>query len=116
MRHSQNFDKINSFRKPVLNIFIVGNLIVGWGEGVLKEGLVFCIKSIELKEVLIIGGNRIHQSKSWYYLGPSQTSKVDFFCGNCFRLLAVNFFCKKLQLRCLISSIRRFQKTLFMFS
>ena len=33
-----NFDKINSFLKPVLNIFILCNLIVGWGEGVIKEG------------------------------------------------------------------------------
>ena len=37
MRHSQNFDKINSFLKSVLNIFILGNLIVGWAEGFLKE-------------------------------------------------------------------------------
>ena len=37
MRHFQNFDKIDSFLKPVLNILILGNLIVGWGEGVIKE-------------------------------------------------------------------------------
>ena len=70
MRFFQNFDKINSFLKPVLNIFILGNLIVGWGEGFIKEGAGFCIKSIDL------GGvnnwrSRIHQSKKWYYLGPS---------------------------------------------
>ena len=38
MRHSQGFDKIDSFLKPVLNILILCNLIVGWGEGVIKEG------------------------------------------------------------------------------
>ena len=34
MRHSQNFDKIDSFLKPVLNNFILGNLM---GEEVIKE-------------------------------------------------------------------------------
>ena len=42
MLHSQNFDKIDNFLKPVLNIFILRNLTVGWGGGggggVLKEG------------------------------------------------------------------------------
>ena len=38
MRHSQSFDKIDSFLKPVLSILIPCNLIVGWGEGVIKEG------------------------------------------------------------------------------
>ena len=38
MRHSQNFDKIKSFLKSVWNIFIVGNIIVGWGEEVIKDG------------------------------------------------------------------------------
>ena len=33
MRHSQNFDKIDSLLKPVLNIYVLGNLIVGWGGG-----------------------------------------------------------------------------------
>ena len=37
MRHSQSFDKIDSFLKSVLNILIIRNLIVGWGEGVIKE-------------------------------------------------------------------------------
>ena len=37
MRHSQNFDKTGSFLKPVLNIFILGNIIVAWDEGVIKE-------------------------------------------------------------------------------
>ena len=38
MRHTQSFDKTNSFLKPVLSILIVCNLIVGWGEGVIQEG------------------------------------------------------------------------------
>ena len=33
LRHSQNFDKIDSFLKSFLNIFIFRNLIVGWGRG-----------------------------------------------------------------------------------
>ena len=48
---ANNFDKIGTFLKPVLNIFILCKLIVGWGEGVIKEGLVFFIKSIDLEEV-----------------------------------------------------------------
>ena len=79
MHHSQNFDKIDSFLKPALNIFILCNLIVGWGRRLLKRGLVFCIKSIDFGEVLIVAGSRIHQSKSWYYLGPFQSSKVKLF-------------------------------------
>ena len=38
MRHSQSFDKIDSLVKPVLNILILWNLIVGLGERVIKEG------------------------------------------------------------------------------
>ena len=38
MRHSPSFDKSDSFLKPVLNILILWNLIVGWGDGVIKEG------------------------------------------------------------------------------
>ena len=37
MRHSQSFDKIDSFLKPVLDILILCNLIVGWSEEVIKE-------------------------------------------------------------------------------
>ena len=56
MPHSQNFDKIDSFLKSFLNMCVLGNLIVGWGERVIKTGLVFCIKSIDLVEALIFGG------------------------------------------------------------
>ena len=35
---ANNFDKIDSFLKPVLNILILCNLIVVWVEGVNKEG------------------------------------------------------------------------------
>ena len=34
---SWNFDKIDSFLKPVLNIIVLRNVIAGWGEGVIKE-------------------------------------------------------------------------------
>ena len=37
MRHSQHFDKIDSFLKPILNIFILRNIF------------------IDLREVLIVG-------------------------------------------------------------
>ena len=39
----------------------------------------FCIESIDLGEGGNSLGSRNHQSKSWYYLEPSQTSKVEFF-------------------------------------
>ena len=48
------------------------------GEGDIKEGF-FCIKSLDAGKVLIAGGSRVHHSKSWYYLGPFQTSKVELF-------------------------------------
>ena len=38
MCHSQNFDKIENFLKPVLKIFIRRKLIEGWGKRVVKEG------------------------------------------------------------------------------
>ena len=37
------------------------------------------IKSIDLGKVLIVGGYRIHQTKSWYYLGPFQTPEMELF-------------------------------------
>ena len=56
IRHSQNIVKINSFLKIVLNICIIGNLVVGWGEWVIKKGAGIWIKSIDLVEVLIFAG------------------------------------------------------------
>ena len=50
MCSSQNFDKIDSFVKSVLNIFILRNLIVGWVRGL----LVLWIKSIDSGEVEIV--------------------------------------------------------------
>ena len=38
MRRSKSFEKIEGFLKSVLNVLILCNLIVGWGEGVIKEG------------------------------------------------------------------------------
>ena len=84
IRHSQNFDKIYSFLKPDLDIFILHNFILWWGRGLLKKGLVFCIRSIDLGKILIVRGSSIHQSKSQYYLGPLQTFGT--FCEHCFWL------------------------------
>ena len=84
LRHSQNFDKIDSFLKPVLNVFILHNSIVGWRRGLLKKGLVSYTKSIDLEKVLIVGRRRIHQRKSWYYFGPFQTSKAELFLRKLF--------------------------------
>ena len=50
MRHFQNFDKIDNFLKPVLNI------CKDEVSGLSKRGLVFSIKSIDSVEVLIFGG------------------------------------------------------------
>ena len=78
MRYFQNSGKNYSFLKLFVSIFILDNLIVGWVRGLLIKGLAFCIKSIDLGSVKS-SGSRIYQSKSWYYLGLSQTSKVEFF-------------------------------------
>ena len=75
----QNFDKTDSFLKPALNILILVNLIVGWVEGLIEEMAGILHQIYRFKRV-------IHQSKSWYYLGPSQTSKMEFFAQIVFRL------------------------------
>ena len=54
MRHFQNFDKIDSFLQLVLNILILGNLIVGLGERVIKEGAGILHQIYRLKGVLIV--------------------------------------------------------------
>ena len=51
MRHSQNFDKIDSLLKPVLNIYVLGNLIVGCvcvggGGGVVNKERAFILHQI----------------------------------------------------------------------
>ena len=96
MRYSQRFEKIDSFLKPVLNIFILPNLIVGWGRRLLKRGLVSYVKSVDLGDVLILGRTTIHQSKSWYYLGPFQggISKVELFTKMIFAYKPPVFFVK----------------------
>ena len=94
MCHSQNFDKIDSFLKPVSNILILRYLIVGRGRGLLKRRLVFCIKSVDLEEVLKFMESRIHQSKSWYYLGPFQTFKVEHSAKIIFGYKPLTFFVK----------------------
>ena len=54
MRHFQNFDQINSFLQLVLNILILGNLIVGLGERVIKEGAVILHQIYRIMWVLIV--------------------------------------------------------------
>ena len=65
-----------------------------WGRGLLKRGLVFCIKSVDLGEVLMVAGGG---------------GVVGFTKERAFWLKVVNFFCKKTQLRCFNSFIRRLQ-------
>ena len=60
----------------------------------LKRGLVFCIKSIDLEEVLKVGESMIHQSKCWYYLGPFQTFKAELFAKIVFGYKPLTFFVK----------------------
>ena len=69
MRHYQNFDKIDSFLKPDFRV----------GEGIIKEEAGIFHQIYRYRDVLLVGRNRIHQNKSWYYLGPFQTSKVELF-------------------------------------
>ena len=79
MHPFQNFDRIDSFLNSVLNICILGNLIVGWGVRVIEERVGTLYQIYRFNGGVNIWGNRIHQSKSWYYLGHPQTSKVEFF-------------------------------------
>ena len=91
LRRSQNFDEIDSFLKPVLNICILGNLIIGWGGWVIKEGAGILNQIFRFSLGVNVWG-RIHQSKSWYSLGPSQTSKVDFSAEIIFDCKPLTFF------------------------
>ena len=81
MRHWQNFAKIDSFLKPFLNICILGNLIVGWGEWVIKEGAGILHQIYRFSGGVNTWEGRIHQSKGWYCLGHSQTSKAEIVFG-----------------------------------
>ena len=61
----------------------------------LKRGLVFCSKSIDLEEVLLkVGESMIHQSKCWYYLGPFQTFKAELSAKIVFGYKPLTFFVK----------------------
>ena len=82
--------KIDSFLKPVLNISIIGNLIVGWGGWVIIEGADILHQIFRFSGGVNIWG-RIHQSKSWYSLGPCQTSKVDFVAEIVFGCMPLTF-------------------------
>ena len=111
MCHSQNFDKIDSFLNPVLNICILSSLIVGWGKWVIKEVAGILHQIYRFTGGATIWGSRFHQKKSRYYLGPSQTSQVEIV----FSYKPLTFYCKNLQLECFTGCVRRFQKTLFVF-
>ena len=69
MCHSQLFDKIDSFLKPILKTFILRNLILGWGKVVIKKKAGILHQIYRSRGGVIIGVSRIHQNKSWYYLG-----------------------------------------------
>ena len=102
---SQNFDKIDSFIQSILNNCILGNLS-GWGERVIKMGIGILHQSYRFSGGINIWRSRIHRCKSWYYFGPSQTSKLDFFFAEIvFGWKPLTFFVKKL--RCLTGFIRR---------
>ena len=79
MHHSQIFDKIDSFRKPVLNIIILRNLILEWKKSLLRRELVSYIKSIDLGELLVAADSVIYQNKSWFIQVPFLISKVELF-------------------------------------
>ena len=88
-------------------------LIVGLSGWIIKEGA-----SILHQIFRFSGGiywSRIHHSKSWYSLGLSQTSKLYFFAEIVLGCKPLTFFLKRLQLRCLTGSIRRFQKLILCF-
>ena len=56
LRHSPNFDIIDSFLMPNLDLCILGNLIVGWGRWVIKEGSGFLHQIFRFSvEVLMFG-------------------------------------------------------------
>ena len=63
-------------------------------EGVIKEGLSSCIKSIDLGRALIVGGGKIYRSKSWHCLGPPQSSKLELFAKIVFGCKPLTFFGK----------------------
>ena len=76
--------------------------------GLLKRGLVFCIKSTNLVEVLKFGGVGFIKVRVGII-------KVEFFVEIVFSYKPLTLFGKKFQLRCFTGSIRGFQKTVFMF-
>ena len=54
-------------------------LTVGWGKWVIKERTDILHQIYKFIGGVKSWGSTIHQSKSWYYLGPSQTFKLEFF-------------------------------------
>ena len=60
--------------------------------------MVFFIKSIDLGDLLLFGTIRIYQSKSWYYLRPFHTSKVELLAKIAFDYKPLTFFAKSFDL------------------
>ena len=91
------FTKTSSFLKPVLKIFILHNLIVGWGGlGVIKEGAGILHQIYRSRGGSSCWGSRTHQIETKYNLWHFQTSKVGgAFYENCFRKL-IDWFHKTL--------------------
>ena len=64
---------------------------------VLKRGLVFCIKSIDL-EVFKSWGEYDSSSKCWYYLGLFHMVKAELFAKIVFGYKLLTFFLKSFNL------------------
>ena len=111
MRHSQNFDKVDSFLKSVLKMCILGNLIVGWGEWVVNNGTGILHQIYRFSGGVIIFGGvgfiKVRVSIVCSFQTPK--AKVVFDCK------PLTFFVKSSSLNIWLGCIRRFQKALFMF-
>ena len=93
LRYSQNFDKIDSFLKPFLTFYVLGNLIVEWGGWFIKEGTGILPQILRFSGGVNIWGG-IYQIKSWYSLVPCQASKVNFFAEIVFGCKLLTYFVK----------------------
>ena len=84
------------------------DLIVGWGKRVIKEGAGILHQISRFRGDVNSWGSRIHQSKSWYYLGPFQTSKVELFAKILFGCKLFPFFCEKLRFAKIVFGYKSF--------
>ena len=109
MRHSQNFNKVNSFLKSVLKMCILGNLIVGWGEWVINNGTGILHQIYRFSGGVIIFGGvgfiKVRVSIVCSFQTPK--AKVVFDCK------PLTFFIKKLQLEYLTGLHKALPKSTF---